>query len=195
MRKGLIFLALAGASAPAFGQTSTMIVSPAADNVLHMGTAVQLEIRDALTTEHKAMHVGQSVEMDVLQPVMLNGQVVIPGGSRAIGEITTVRNKGMWGKSGGFTGRVLYVEANGRQIKLNGSFTDRGETGTGGVVASVAFLPVAGFFVTGTSARLPAGTHVTAFVAEEIAISFAQSAATTSGAGLQPSPTPRSAPK
>jgi len=168
-----------------------MTVSPTANNVLHMGTAVQLEIRDALTTEHKAMHVGQLVEMDVLQPVMLNEQVVVPGGSRAVGEITTVRNKGMWGKSGGFTGRVLYVEANGRQIRLNGSFTDRGETGTGGVVASVAFLPVAGFFVTGTSAHLPAGTHVTAFVAEEIAINFAQPGAVQS----QSSASPLSAPK
>jgi hypothetical protein len=138
---------------------------------------VQLEIRNELTTERKALRVGQPVEMDVLQPVMLNGQVVIPGGSRALGEITSVRNKGMWGKSGGFTGRVLYVEANGRQIRMNGSFTDRGETGTGGVVASVALLPVAGFFVTGTSARLAPGTHVTAFVAEEIAVSFAPAAA------------------
>ena len=178
MRKALILLAIS-ASAPAVAQTAAMTVSPTADNVLHTGTAVQLEIREALTTEHKAMHVGQSVQMDVLQPVMLNGQVVIPGGSRAVGEIMTVRNKGMWGKSGDFTGRVSYVEANGRQIKLNGSFTDRGETGTGGVVAAVAFLPVAGFFVTGTSAHLPAGTHVTAFVAEEIAIDFAQPAAAT----------------
>jgi hypothetical protein len=150
-----------------------MVVAPAAGNVLHMGTAVQLETRNELTTEHKALRVGQQVEMDVLQPVLLNAQVVIPAGSRAMGEITTVRNKGMWGKSGGFTGRVLYVEANGRQIRLNGSFTDRGETGTGGVVASVALLPVAGFFVTGTSARLAPGTHVTAFVAEEVAVAFA----------------------
>jgi len=193
MRKALIFLAIS-ASTPAVAQTAAMTVSPTADNVLHTGTAVQLEIREALTTEHKAMHVGQSVQMDVLQPVMLNGQVVIPGGSRAVGEIMTVRNKGMWGKSGGFTGRVTYVEANGRQIKLNGSFTDRGETGTGGVVAAVAFLPVAGFFVTGTSAHLPAGTHVTAFVAEEIPIDFAQPAAATA-VESQGSASPQSAPK
>jgi hypothetical protein len=160
-----------------------MVVSTAPENILHIGTAVQLEIRDVLTTEHKELHVGQSVEMDVLQPVMLNGQVVIPGGSRAVGEITSVRNKGMWGKSGGFTGRVLYIEANNRQIRMNGSFTDRGETGTGGVVASVALLPIAGFFVTGTSAHLAAGTHVTAFVAEEIAISFARPAEPVTVAG------------
>jgi len=151
-----------------------MIVGASEPNVLHTGAAIQLETRTELTTEHKALKVGQPVEMDVLQPVMLNNQVVIPAGSRAVGEITSVRYKGMWGKSGGITARVLYVEANGRQIRLNGSFSDRGETGTAGVIASVALAPVAGFFVTGTSARIAPGTHVTAFIAEEVTVQFAQ---------------------
>src|SRR4051812_24156780 len=172
-----------------------MVVAPSRENVLHPGTAIQLEIRDEITTEHKDLRVGRTIEMDVLQPVLLNGQVVIAGGSRAVGEITSVRNKGMWGKSGGFTGRVLYVEANGRQIKLNGSFTDRGETGTGGVVAAVALLPIAGFFVTGTSAHLPPGTHVTAFVAEEIPITFGQPATNESAAASPSSGGTLDAPK
>lgn len=168
---GLIVGCLLAGSASA---QEAMIVGASQPNVLHAGTTIQLETRDELTTEHKALKVGQQVEMDVLQPVMLNGQVAIPAGSRAVGEITTVRNKGMWGKSGGITARVLYVEANGRQIRLNGSFNDRGETGTAGVIASVALVPVAGFFVTGTSAKIPPGTHVTAFIAEEVPVQFAQ---------------------
>lgn len=152
-----------------------MMVAKSAPNILQVGTAVQLETRNELTTEHKAVKVGQQIEMDVLQPVMLNGQVAIAGGSRVVGEVTSVRNKGMWGKSGGITARVLYIEANGRQIRLNGSFNDRGETGTAGVVASVALVPVAGFFVTGTSATIAPGTHVTAFIAEEVPVIFADS--------------------
>lgn len=168
-----------------------MVIQPASENTLRMGTSVQLELRDALTTEGKQMRVGQSIEMAVQQPVMVSGQVVIPAGSRAVAEIATVRNKGMWGKSGGFTARVMYVEANGRQIRLNGSFNDRGETGTGGVVAAVAFLPVAGFFVTGTSAKLAPGTHVTAFIAEDIPLAFAapQTAAPPSPTATPAAPT------
>ncbi len=157
----------------ALAAQSAMIVGSTVPNVLHMGTPIQLETRDELTTEHKALKVGQQIEMDVVQPVMLNNQVAIAAGSRAVGEVTTVRNKGMWGKSGGITARVLYVEANGRQIRLNGSFNDRGETGTAGVIASVAFVPVAGFFVTGTSAKIAPGTHVTAFLGEEVPVQFA----------------------
>jgi hypothetical protein len=154
-------------------QPPPMVVPASVPNVLHVGTAVQLETRDELTTERKALKVGQKIEMDVLQPVMLNGQVAIASGSHALAEITSVRNKGMWGKSGGITARVLYLEANGRQIKLNGSFNDRGNTGTLGVVASAALIPIAGFFVTGTSAKIAPGTHVTAFISEEVPVVFA----------------------
>ena len=162
-------------------QTAMTVVEPV-ENVLHTGTPIQLETRDALTTEHKALKVGQRIEMDVQQPVLLNNQVAIAAGSRAVGEITSVRNKGMWGKSGGITARVLYVEANGRQIRLNGSFNDRGDTGTVGVIASVAFVPIAGFFVTGTSAKIAPGPHVTAFLAEEVAVQFAAAAPPTPAA-------------
>jgi hypothetical protein len=56
---------------------------------------------------------------------MLNGKIVIPAGSPAQGEITSVRNKGMWGKSGHITARVLYATVGGRQIRLSGLLTTR----------------------------------------------------------------------
>jgi len=162
--------------APVVAQTS-MVVTQENSNSLHAGLPIQLETRDELTTEHKALKVGQQVEMQVIQPVMLNDHVVITAGSRAVGEITSVRNKGMWGKSGGIDVKVLYAEANGRQIRLNGTFNEHGQTGTAGVVGAIAVLPIAGFFVTGTSAKIPPHTHVTAFLAEDIAVQFAGGAA------------------
>jgi hypothetical protein len=59
---------------------------------------------------------------------------------------------------------------------LTGSFDDKGTTGTAGVVASVAFVPIAGFFVTGTSAKIPAGAGVKAFLDEDVAIAAPQAA-------------------
>jgi hypothetical protein len=78
----------------------------------------------------------------------------------------------MWGKSGHLTARALWTRVNGRQIRLTGNFDDKGVTGTGGVVAAVAFIPVAGFFVTGTSAVLPQGGQVGAFLDEDIALAI-----------------------
>lgn len=170
IRATLVTLTLVlSAAAPA---QAPMVVGATPTDVIHVGTPVQLETRAELTTESKRLKVGDRVDLTVQQPLLLGSQVAIPAGSLAYGEITSVRNKGMWGKSGGISARVLYLTANGRQIRLNGSFTDRGETGTAGVVASVALIPVAGFFVTGTSAKVAPGTRVTAFIAEEVPVRF-----------------------
>lgn len=74
----------------------------------------------------------------------------------------------MWGKSGKLEGRVLNMTLNGRTVRMSGAFDDKGVTGTAGVVAAVALVPVVGFFVTGTSARIPAGGQVSAFIDEDI---------------------------
>ncbi|WP_085810838.1 hypothetical protein [Sphingomonas sp. TZW2008] len=163
----------------------------AADNTLRVGTKVPLKLSQELTTKGKLLRVGQHFNMEVSEPVMVNGQVVIPAGAPAVGEITEVRNKGMWGKSGHLTAQMLYVSVGGRQIRMTGTFDDKGVTGTGGVIAAVALIPVAGFFTTGTSAKLPVGTAVTGFIGEDIPVTMAASAVAPLAA--QPASAPISA--
>jgi hypothetical protein len=128
---------------------------------------------EGLTTEGRTLLVGRRFNLEVAEDVTLNGRIVIPAGSPAVGEVTDVRNKGMWGRSGRINARVLSLRANGRQIRLTGQIDDRGVTGTAGVVASVALVPVVGFFVTGTSARIPLGAPVNAFLDEDVSVAFA----------------------
>lgn len=184
-------VALAGALLFASAAGSAQTVAPAAPaaplvagvvdtNVLRTGTEVVLKTSEELTTKGKLLRVGQRFRLEVAEPVMLNGVVVIPAGSPAVGELTDVRNKGMWGKSGRINARVLYAQVNGRQIRLSGAIDDKGVTGTGGVVAAVAFLPVAGFFTTGTSARIPLGATVKGFLDEDVPVVM--------GAGEGPAP-------
>jgi hypothetical protein len=130
-------------------------------------------MREELTTKGKNLRVGYRFQLEVAEPISVNGQVVIPAGSPATGEVTTVRNKGMWGKSGGINARVLWVRANGQQIRLTGQLDDKGKTGTAGVVGAVALVPIAGFFVTGTSAMIPMGAPVNAFIDEDVPLVFA----------------------
>lgn len=122
------------------------------------------------------MRVGQRFQLEVAAAIELNGRVIIPVGSPAQGEITDVRNKGMWGKSGRINARILYVRAYGRQIRLTGQLDDKGVTGTAGVVAAIAFVPIAGFITTGTSARIPLGSPVNAFIDEDISVNFTDAA-------------------
>jgi hypothetical protein len=104
---------------------------------------------------------------------MVQGVNVIPVGSPAVGEITDARNKGMWGKSGHLAARILYVTVNGRQIRLSGAFDDKGVAGGVGAVAvsALVFWP-AGFFMTGTSARVPLGSIVKGFVDEDVPLAL-----------------------
>jgi len=168
--------------APASPQA--VILAPASGSVLRSGTEIQLRMEEGLDSNDKTVREGNHFRMEVAEPVMLGGMVVIPAGSPATGEIVDIRRKGMWGKSGRITARVLSVRVGDRLIRSTGSFADKGTTGTAGVVASVAFVPIAGFFVTGTSAKIPAGAGVKAFLDEDVAIAMQQAASAPLQAGV-----------
>ncbi len=139
-----------------------------AGKLLKQGTPITLTTLSAMSSNEN--RVGDRVEMRVADAVTLDGQAVIPAGTRAVGEITVAKKKGMWGKSGKLEFRPLHLKLGDRQVAL-ASLTatkDSGKTGTTGVVAAVALLPIAGFFVTGTSATIPAGTPVAAELAEDV---------------------------
>jgi hypothetical protein len=155
--------------------TAAAIAAPATTSaVLRVGTEVPLRLSEELTTQGKKLRVGQRFHLETSEPVIVQGINVIPVGSPAVGEITDVRNKGMWGKSGHLAGRILYVTVNGRQIRLSGAFDDKGVAGGIGAVAvsAIVFLP-AGFFMTGTSAKVAAGSIVKGFVDEDVPLTIA----------------------
>jgi len=188
-------------AAPAPMTIAAPIVStlPNGMAVLRTGTEVPLRLSEELTTKGKKLRVGQRFRMEVSESVMVQGQAVIPAGTPAVGEITDVRNKGMWGKSGHLGARILYATVNGRQVRMSGSFDDKGVTGTAGVVGAIALVPVAGFFMTGTSAKVPMGAAVKGFVDEDVPLAFAAAGPAPLGVSapmpaVVPAPAPVTAP-
>lgn len=166
--------ALSGQGVP-MSASSPLPVAPVVTGnaVLRTGTEIPLRLEEELTTKGKQLRVGQRIHLTTAEPVMVNGVNVIPLGTPAEGEITDVRNKGMWGKSGHLAARVLYMTVYGRQIRLSGTFDEKGSAGGVGAVAVSAFvfLP-AGFFMTGTSAKVPAGTVVKSFLDEDVPLAM-----------------------
>lgn len=166
------------------------ILAPATTNaVLRVGTEVPVRLLEELTTKGKNLRVGNRFRLETSEPIMVQGVVVIPVGSPVVGEITDVRNKGMWGKSGHLGARLLYVTVNGRQIRMSGAFDDKGVAGGVGAVAvsAIVFLP-AGFFMTGTSARVPAGTVIKGFVDEDVQLAIQAAALPPLAVGTAPPP-------
>ncbi|MGE5562804.1 MAG: hypothetical protein ACM3ZV_05770 [Bacillota bacterium] len=166
--------ALSGAGVPVSAASPLPVAPPVTGNaILRIGTEVPLRLEEELTTKGKQLRVGQRFHLTTAEPVMVNGVTVIPVGTPAEGEITDVRNKGMWGKSGHLAARLLYMTVYGRQIRLSGKFDDKGVAGGWGAaaVSAFVFLP-AGFFMTGTSAKVPAGTVVKSFVDEDVPLAM-----------------------
>jgi hypothetical protein len=180
---GLLFVqttSFAQSPVPAVVMPATApIAAPVTTNaILRTGTEVPLRLSEELTTHGKKLRVGHRFRLETTAPVVVQGVTVIPAGSPAMGEVTEVRNKGGWGKSGKLAARVLYVTVNGRQIRLTGAFDDKGVAGGVGAVAvsALVFLP-AGFFMTGTSARVPMGSPVKGFVDEDVQLAMASAGA------------------
>lgn len=206
MKKYLIGAVLAATMASsALAQATATFVNPApapapiqapatSNAMLRVGAAVPVRLLEELTTKGKKLRVGHRFKLETSEPVMVQGVVVIPVGSPAVGEITDVRNKGMWGKSGHLGARLLYVTVNGRQIRLSGAFDDKGVAGGVGAVAvsAIVFLP-AGFFMTGTSAKVPAGTIIKGFVDEDVPLALNAAAPPPLAVGATPVATPAAA--
>ena len=173
MIRALICAAALTAPVAVFAQNPVTIAAPIDGNVLRAGVKVPVRTLQELTTKKKALKAGDRINVEVAEAVMSGTNVIIPAGTPGMAEITTVRNMGVWGKSGYIEGRVLYLRLGGRQVRLTGTFNDKGVTGTAGVVGAIAFVPVAGFFTTGTSAMIPNGTILPAFLDEDLAYTVA----------------------
>lgn len=185
MKRVILVALLLGSTAANAQQTATPTPAPApttvvatplisqpgpdaATRILRGGAQVRVRFLHEITTEDRAAHVGDRVRLEVSEDIIADGVTVIPQGTPVVGELTGVRNKGMWGRSGRVEGRILNMQLGGRTIRMSGAFDDRGVTGTAGVVAAAVLIPVVGFFVTGTSARIPAGGQVSAYLDEDV---------------------------
>ncbi len=77
-------------------QAQTATLAPAqAENVLRAGTPIALRMSETLSTKGKQLKTGYRFNLEVAEPVVLNGVTIIPSGTPAVGEVTDVRNKGM----------------------------------------------------------------------------------------------------
>ena len=192
MNSRLFACALLMAPSAAQAQYAAPISAPSSNSaILRVGTEVPLRLSEELTTAHKLLRVGQRIHLETAEAIMVQGVTVVPAGTPAIGEITDVRNKGGWGRSGHLAGRVLYLTVNGRQVRLSGAFDDKGSAGgVGAVAVSALIFAPAGFFMTGTSAKLPVGTPIKGFVDEDVPLAFNSAVAAPLSVAVPQAPVP-----
>lgn len=153
--------------------------------VIRDGTDVKLKFIDALSS--KTAHVGDPVTLELAEDLTVNGTTVVRQGAKATGEITAAKKAGMLGKGGDLAMQLFYLKAGDNKVKLRGTKGREGDSKVGKAIALTVLVGIVGILVHGKNAEIPAGTPITAYVSDDIALPVPGSlAASASQASPEP---------
>lgn len=139
--------------------------------VLKSGTAVNLELMSTINANK--VKTGEIVDFRVLNDVKVDGNVVIPAGSIAKGQIVSAEKNGLLGGAGELSLTVRSVVAtDGTTVPLTASsLNDEGQDKL--VISMVlTLLCVLGFLIKGGKAEIVQGAQLTATVLSNTEISI-----------------------
>lgn len=123
---------------------------------------VDLEIVTAASS--KTSRQGEQIEIRVVEPVSVDGHVVLPVGTTGYAEVIQVSHRAIGGKPGELTLGLPYLTLAGQRIGLKrlrfgpSSGADRTQQAT----IAMALIGLAGGLITGGSVDIPSGTRVNA---------------------------------
>lgn len=131
--------------------------------VLPAETEIHLRLLEAVASNtHKH---GDRFKLEVAEPVVVDGQVVIPAGTACIGEVVHAAKAGFGGRAGELILTSRFVQLGEHQVKLR-SFSAGHGTERVNLAMGLSFV-VVGLFVQGNNIALPAGTDVFAKIAAD----------------------------
>lgn len=160
----------AEAAAPMVSTPATVTPAPLPrEAVLAANTPITLSINSELSS--RDAREGDTFPLTVVSDIVHDGHVVIPRGTRAMGEVVWRTGRGSFGKSGKMEVAMRYLEMDGRRIPLEGLYRQEGEGNTGATIGAVIGAGViGGLVVTGRSARIPAGRELPARTLDNIPV-------------------------
>jgi hypothetical protein len=138
--------------------------SPSTAVTIHAGTEIPLATLAAISSRTAAK--GDLFDLEVTQDVIRDGRVLVPKGTRGVGELTRAETSGSLGVAGALEGRLLYITVGDDTVRLEGLVGNLGKTSMGTVVASFVITPI----IKGKSAAIPAGTAVIGIVEHDVLI-------------------------
>lgn len=132
----------------------------------------------------KLLKMGQKFDMSVVRDIMLGDYIVIPRGTRGVGQVSYRTGKGAFGKSAKMEFQIVEIELGGRTWPVRGNYRLEGQGNTGATVAAVLTVWAVAPFITGHSAVAAQGTEYRAFTTNAIPIVLASSAGLPSAGGV-----------
>src|SRR6266436_3065369 len=147
---------------------------------LEDGTPVKL--RTARTISSADAHTGDTLDFEVLEDVLVHGQVVVPKAGIAWGTVTEAEPKRRMGRGGKLNVNIDSVRlVDGEKVQLRAVKNTKGggHVGamTGAMVATgIVFFPAAPLFLLmhGKDITIPKGTEITSFVQGDMKLDMAK---------------------
>jgi hypothetical protein len=104
------------------------------------------------------------------EDIKVGDVVVAKAGAKAVGTITNAKKAGMMGKAGELNMRLEHLKAGDDRIRLRGSKGKEGEGRQGTAIALTVLFGPLGLIKHGKNVEVKAGTPLTAYVDEDIAL-------------------------
>ena len=143
-------------------------------------TPVYLTVEEALASDKST--IGQSFVITLSRPVQISDGVVIPAGTRGVGEVVHAAKSRAMGKPGELLLAARYLDWNGTRIPLRSFKIGRPQGEDNADTAMFVGLAVGAVlspFITGGEVRIPAGAGSWAKVAADVPIPAAAMPTTT----------------
>lgn len=129
---------------------------------LQEGTGIRLILNEEINS--RTATIGDPVELEVLEDVLVDGQIVIKAGSPVKGEIIESSKAKMFGKAGKIDFIANYaLSVDGQNVRVRSTKKFEGKNRTAGmVVAAYFFLPAV--FMKGKEAKIDKGTRFNGYI-------------------------------
>lgn len=132
-------------------------------------SAAQVKLRLTETVSSASAKIGQPVLIEVVDPVQVDGKVIIPAGSHASASVTTVKRRGRNHREGQLVLTVKSVRrVDGGEAFLQSATVQQG-SGKGEPIFGPCTFPIpadpVGLFRKGLDVEIPKGTELIAAIA------------------------------
>jgi len=134
--------------------------------VLRDGTPVKLKLLQRLYS--KTIVAGDPVNFAVAEDVIVDGFVVIPAGSAAIGRVRNAKPARTLGRGAQLGLEMQYAKAGTARVPLRGTATKSGAGKQAETVAIVVMVGISGLIKHGSEIELPEGTLFDVYVDKDI---------------------------
>lgn len=137
---------------------------------------VEVRVSPEQEVSSASAQVGDRFSIKVVDPVSINGVVVIPAGSKGTGEVTAAEKRGRLGKAGQLSVRALYVLVGDVRVALRGSKGAEGKGKVGTTVALTVLFGPLGLLKKGKDVTLSTTQAISSYVDQAATITVADAA-------------------